>query len=75
MNMESILGLCGGLALFLYGMHMMSDGLEAVAGERMKQILEKLTSSTFKGVLVGTPSVRFSVDSFMKKIFVALNLV
>ena len=54
MNMESILGLCGGLALFLYGMHMMSDGLEAVAGERMKQILEKLTSSTFKGVLVGT---------------------
>ncbi len=54
MNMESILGLCGGLALFLYGMHMMSDGLEAVAGERMKQILEKLTSSTIKGVLVGT---------------------
>ena len=38
MNMESILGLCGGLALFLYGMHMMSDGLEAVAGERMKQL-------------------------------------
>ena len=54
MSMESVLSLCGGLALFLYGMHMMSDGLEAVAGERMKQILEKLTSSTFKGVLVGT---------------------
>ncbi len=54
MSMESVLSLCGGLALFLYGMHMMSDGLEAAAGERMKQILEKLTSSTFKGVLVGT---------------------
>ena len=54
MSIESVLSLCGGLALFLYGMHMMSDGLEAVAGERMKQILEKLTSSTFKGVLVGT---------------------
>ena len=54
MGMESILSLCGGLALFLYGMHMMSDGLEAVAGEKMKQILEKLTSSTIKGVLVGT---------------------
>ena len=54
MSIESVLSLCGGLALFLYGMHMMSDGIEAVAGERMKQILEKLTSSTFKGVLVGT---------------------
>ena len=54
MSFEHILALLGGLALFLYGMHMMSDGLEAVAGERMKQILEKLTSSTFKGVLVGT---------------------
>ena len=54
MSIESVLSLCGGLALFLYGMHMMSDGLEAVAGERMKQILEKLTSSTFKGILVGT---------------------
>ena len=54
MSIESVLSLCGGLALFLYGMHMMSDGLEAVAGERMKQILEKLTSSTFKGIFVGT---------------------
>ena len=31
MSIESVLSLCGGLALFLYGMHMMSDGLEAVA--------------------------------------------
>ena len=54
MSIESVLSLWGGLALFLYGMHMMSDGLEAVAGERMKQILEKLTSSTFKGIFVGT---------------------
>ena len=54
MSIESVLSLCGGLALFLYGMHMMSDGLEAVAGERMKQILEKLTSSTVKGIFVGT---------------------
>ena len=35
----------GGLALFLYGMQMMSNGLESVAGNKMKDILEKLTSN------------------------------
>lgn len=48
-----ILGLLGGLALFLYGMQMMSNGLEAAAGNRMKEILEKLTANRFLGVLVG----------------------
>ena len=43
--MEILLELLGGLALFLYGMQMMSSGLEAVAGDRMKSILEKLTSN------------------------------
>ena len=41
------------LALFLYGMQMMSNGLEAAAGNKMKQILEKLTANRFLGVLVG----------------------
>ncbi len=50
---EMIIGLLGGLALFLYGMQMMSDGLEAAAGNKMKEILEKLTSNRIKGVLVG----------------------
>ncbi|MBQ8605061.1 MAG: Na/Pi cotransporter family protein [Oscillospiraceae bacterium] len=54
MSFENVLSLFGGLALFLYGMSMMSDGLEAAAGEKMKKILEKLTSSTFKGIAVGT---------------------
>ncbi len=53
MGITDILSLLGGLALFLYGMHMMSNGLEAAAGNRMKSILEKLTSNRFKGVLVG----------------------
>lgn len=53
MGMTDILSLLGGLALFLYGMHMMSNGLEAAAGNRMKSILEKLTSNRIKGVLVG----------------------
>ena len=48
-----VLGLLGGLALFLYGMQMMSSGLEAAAGNRMKGILEKLTSNPILGVIVG----------------------
>lgn len=53
MGITDVLALLGGLALFLYGMQMMSTGLEAVAGNRMKSILEKLTSNRVKGVLVG----------------------
>ena len=53
MGISDILSLLGGLALFLYGMQMMSNGLEAAAGNKMKQILEKLTSNRFKAVLVG----------------------
>ena len=53
MGIEIILGLLGGLALFLYGMQMMSTGLEAAAGDRLKSILEKLTSNRFLGVIVG----------------------
>jgi len=53
MTMSTVLGLLGGLALFLYGMQMMSSGLEAAAGNRMKSILEKLTANRFLGVLVG----------------------
>ena len=53
MTITNILSLLGGLALFLYGMQMMSGGLEAAAGNKMKQILEKLTANRFLGVVVG----------------------
>ena len=53
MTITDFMSLLGGLALFLYGMQMMSAGLEAAAGNKMKQILEKLTSNRFLGVLVG----------------------
>lgn len=53
MAMTDFFALLGGLALFLYGMQMMSDGLEEVAGDRMESILEKLTSNRFLGVAVG----------------------
>lgn len=52
-QLSDLLGLLGGLALFLYGMQMMSSGLEAAAGDRMKSILERLTANRFMGVLVG----------------------
>ena len=53
MSMANILSMLGGLALFLYGMQMMSTGLEAAAGNKMKLILEKITANRFVGVLVG----------------------
>ena len=53
MKLTDLFGLLGGLALFLYGMQMMSGGLEAAAGNKMKKILEKLTANRFLGVLVG----------------------
>lgn len=53
MGFKEFMGLLGGLALFLYGMHMMSAGMEAAAGNKMKQILEKLTANRFLGVTVG----------------------
>ena len=53
MTFEHVLSLLGGLALFLYGMHMMSEGLEEAAGNRMKTILEKLTNNRFLGIATG----------------------
>ncbi len=53
MGVTELLGLLGGLALFLHGMQMMSSGLEAAAGSKMKEILERLTANRFLGVLVG----------------------
>ena len=53
MELTNLFALLGGLALFLYGMTMMSNGLELAAGNKMKSILEKLTTNRFLGVGVG----------------------
>lgn len=53
MELTDIFTMLGGLALFLYGMTMMSNGLELAAGNKMKTILEKLTANRFIGVAVG----------------------
>ena len=52
--MEIAISLLGGLGLFLYGMNIMAEGLQKSAGDKLKTILEKLTSNTIMGVLVGT---------------------
>ena len=53
MDLFDVLSLVGGLALFLYGMHVMGEGLAKASGGRLEQILEKLTSNLFKAVALG----------------------
>lgn len=53
MGISNIISLLGGLGLFLFGMKYMSDGLNQVAGKKMKILLEKLTRNRFKGFLLG----------------------
>ena len=53
MDFFSILTLFGGLAVFLFGMNVMGDGLEKTSGGKLKSILENLTSSPLRGVILG----------------------
>lgn len=53
MDIFSVLTMLGGLALFIYGMQQMGHGLEKLSGGRLASMLEKLTSSRLKGVLLG----------------------
>jgi phosphate:Na+ symporter len=53
MNQNLIFGLLGGLGLFLFGMKIMSEGLQKVAGSRMRKILAALTNNRIIGTLVG----------------------
>ena len=53
MDLFDVLTMLGGLAMFLYGMESMGDGLSKMAGSKLEKILERLTSSPWKGVLLG----------------------
>ena len=53
MDIFSVLSMIGGLAMFLYGMETMGDGLAKTAGGKLEKILEKPTSTPIKGVLLG----------------------
>ena len=54
MGINNVISLLGGVALFLFGMTLMGDGLKKVAGNKLEIILYKLTSTPLKGVLLGT---------------------
>ncbi len=53
MVQSMIFSFMGGLGLFLYGMKIMSEGLQKAAGDRLRKVLEKLTSNRFMAFLVG----------------------
>lgn len=53
MDIFSVLTMIGGLAMFLYGMHVMGEGLEKLSGGKLERILENLTSNPVKAVLLG----------------------
>ena len=53
MNSEIIFNLVGGLGLLIYGIHLIGDGLQKFAGARLKEILAKVISNRFKGLLAG----------------------
>ncbi len=53
MNQQLVFGLLGGLGLFLFGMKIMSEGLQKIAGSRMRKILGALTNNRIVGTLVG----------------------
>ena len=53
MDIFSFLTLFGGLAFFLYGMNVMSSGLEKLAGGKLEVILQKITSNKWKSLLFG----------------------
>ena len=53
MDIFSVLGLIGGLVLFLYGMDLMGDGLKKLAGGKLESVLARLTSTRFRGFLLG----------------------
>ncbi|MDE7222723.1 MAG: Na/Pi symporter, partial [Acetatifactor sp.] len=53
MDFFDCLSMIGGLALFLYGMNLLGDGLAGASGGRMESILEKLTGNPLKAVLLG----------------------
>ena len=52
-DLSMVFGLCGGIGMFLYGMHIMGDGLQKSAGSSMSHLLEVLTSNRLLAVGVG----------------------
>ncbi len=74
MSIFTIITLLGGLAMFLYGMEVMSAGLKNASGATLKRVLEKVTSNAFMGVLTGT-LVTAVIQSSTATIVIAVGLI
>lgn len=74
MTIFTIITLLGGLAMFLYGMEVMSAGLKNASGTALKRVLEKVTSNAFMGVLTGT-LVTAVIQSSTATIVIAVGLI
>ena len=70
---SSIFMMVGGLGIFVYGMHLTSDGLQKLAGDKIKWVLTKLTSNRIIGALIGTVTTAvLQSSSFMTVMVVSL---
>ena len=54
MNIADLIALLGGVALFLFGMSLMGEGLKKAAGNKLELVLYQLSATTLKGILLGT---------------------
>ncbi len=74
MTIFSLITLLGGLAMFLYGMEIMGEGLKNASGSTLKRVLEKVTSNAFMGVLTGT-LVTAVIQSSTATIVITVGLI
>ena len=54
LSISNIISLLGGVALFLFGMNLMGDGLKKVAGNKLELVLYRLSGTPIRGLLLGT---------------------
>lgn len=74
MNIYSVCTLCGGLAFFLFGMHIMSQYLEKIAGGKLESTLKKMTSNPFKSLALGA-GITIAVQSSSAMTVMLVGLV
>lgn len=74
MNIFSICTICGGLAFFLFGMHIMSQSLEKIAGGKLEATLKKMTSNPFKSLALGA-GITIAVQSSSAMTVMLVGLV
>ncbi|HIE53595.1 MAG TPA: Na/Pi cotransporter family protein, partial [Chromatiaceae bacterium] len=65
-----LMGLAGGLAIFLYGMELMTGALKASSGQRLKKLLARMTTNRFKGVLAGATTTAIIQSSSVTTVLV-----